>query len=103
MLLKPMGNAQPDPSARATVQALGASRIREVANAGMGRSDVLPFWFGEPDETTPDFIRDAAKAALDAGDTFYTQNLGLPSLREGIARYQSALHGATGTSGANSM
>jgi aspartate/methionine/tyrosine aminotransferase len=79
-------------SARATVQQLGASRIREVANAGMGRADVLPFWFGEPDEMTPAFIRDAAKAALDAGDTFYTHNLGMPPLREALAQYQSALH-----------
>ncbi len=32
---------------------LQESKIREVANAGMGRSDVLPFWFGESDEVTP--------------------------------------------------
>lgn len=77
---------------RAAVQSLVASRIREVANAGIGRSDVLPFWFGEPDRVTPDFIRDAAKAALDGGDTFYTHNLGIPELREAIAAYSSALH-----------
>jgi len=80
------------PAARAIVQNLGASRIREVANVGMGRDDVLPFWFGEPDEVTPAFIRDAAKQALDAGDTFYTHNLGLPQLRETISNYLSALH-----------
>ena len=56
--------------ARAVVHQLGASRIREVANVGMGRDDVLPFWFGEPDQVTPAFIRDAAKGALDDGDTF---------------------------------
>lgn len=80
------------PAARAVVHSLGASRIREVANAGMGRSDVLPFWFGEPDQTTPAFVRDAAKAALDAGDTFYTHNFGVPPLRDAIARYLSGLH-----------
>ncbi len=80
---------------RGAVQSLVASRIREVANAGMGRRDVLPFWFGEPDEVTPDFIREAAKAALDAGDTFYTHNLGLPALREALAAYSSRLHRAT--------
>ncbi len=80
------------PAARATVQNLGASRIREVANAGIGLSDVLPFWFGEPDQQTPAFIRDAAKQALDAGDTFYTHNLGIAPLREAIAAYLSALH-----------
>ncbi len=82
--------------ARLPVQALRASRIREVANAGMGRKDVLPFWFGEPDEVTPAFIRDAAKAALDAGDTFYTHNLGTPALREAIASYASGLHRPVG-------
>lgn len=81
------------PSARADVQSLGASRIREVANAGIGLTDVLPFWFGEPDQETPAFIRDAAKQALDAGDTFYTHNFGVPPLREAIAGYLSTLHG----------
>ena len=80
---------------RTPIQALRASRIREVANAGMGRSDVLPFWFGEPDEVTPDFIRDVAKQALDDGDTFYTQNFGLPALREALAAYSSRLHRPT--------
>lgn len=80
---------------RASIQSLRASRIREVANAGMGRSDVLPFWFGEPDEVTPAFIRDAAKHSLDAGETFYTQNFGLPALREALAAYSSRLHKPT--------
>ncbi len=83
-------------AARAEVQALRASRIREVANAGMGRKDVLPFWFGEPDEVTPAFIRDAAKAALEAGDTFYTHNLGTMALREAIAGYVCGLHRPVG-------
>lgn len=73
------------------MRALRASSIREVANAGMGRADTLAFWFGEPDEVTPEFIRAAGKAALDAGDTFYTQNFGLPPLRQCIADYLSAL------------
>ena len=42
---------------RQAIQNLEESKIREVANAGMGRSDVLAFWFGESDEVTPDFIR----------------------------------------------
>jgi aspartate/methionine/tyrosine aminotransferase len=77
---------------RPAIRSLVASRIREVANAGMGRADVLPFWFGEPDEVTPVFIREAAKSALDGGDTFYTHNLGLPALREALAGYASGLH-----------
>ena len=78
---------------RQTIQNLEESKIREVANAGMGRSDVLAFWFGEGDEVTPDFIRQAAIESLQRGETFYSHNLGLPELREAVARYMSALHG----------
>lgn len=72
---------------------LPASKIREVANAGMGRDDVLAFWFGESDEATPQAVRDAAAASLARGETFYSHNLGLPELREAIAGYTAALHG----------
>ena len=65
--------------------------IRQVANAAMGRDDVLKFWFGESDEVTPAFIRDAAVASLQQGETFYSQNLGLPELREAIAAYCTGL------------
>ena len=71
---------------------LEASRIREVANAGLGRDDVLAFWFGESDEITPEFIRQAAIDSLARGETFYSHNLGLPELREAIATYTSRLH-----------
>jgi aspartate/methionine/tyrosine aminotransferase len=81
---------------RQTVLDLEESKIREVANAGMGRSDVLAFWFGESDEATPEFIREAAIASLRAGETFYAHNLGLPELREAIAAYASKLHGGVG-------
>jgi aspartate/methionine/tyrosine aminotransferase len=82
---------------RSAVINLEESKIREVANAGMGRSDVLPFWFGESDEVTPDFIREAAIASLQRGETFYAHNLGLPELREAIAAYTSKLHGPVGS------
>ena len=82
-------------TARPAVLRLRASRIREVANAAMGREDILAFWFGEPDEVTPEFIRRAAIEALDRGETFYCQNLGLPVLREGLAAYVSRLHRPT--------
>ena len=76
---------------RQAVLNLEESMIRQVANAGMGRSDVLKFWFGESDEVTPAFIRDAAAASLLQGETFYAHNLGLPELREAIAGYATAL------------
>lgn len=80
-------------AARPEVQALKSSLIREVANAGMGRADVLPFWFGESDQPTAEFIRQAAIASLGSGETFYSQNLGRPYLREAIASYLGGLHG----------
>ncbi|WP_175970152.1 pyridoxal phosphate-dependent aminotransferase [Burkholderia sp. BCC0322] len=83
------------PAARDAVHALRPSLIREVANAGFGVSDMLPFWFGESDRVTPNFIRDAAAAALRDGATFYTHNLGTAPLRDAIATYVSARHGVT--------
>ena len=77
---------------REAIHNLEASKIREVANAGMGRSDVLAFWFGESDEVTPEVVRQAAIESLQRGETFYAHNLGLPELREAIARYASGLH-----------
>ncbi|MES2414903.1 MAG: pyridoxal phosphate-dependent aminotransferase [Pseudomonadota bacterium] len=76
---------------RQAVLNLEESMIRQVANAGMGRSDVLRFWFGESDEATPAFIREAAAASLQQGETFYAQNMGLPELREAIAAYATSL------------
>ncbi|KND59519.1 Aspartate aminotransferase [Candidatus Burkholderia verschuerenii] len=83
------------PNARDAVRALRPSQIREVANAGFGVPDVLPFWFGESDRVTPPFIRDAARRALADGATFYTHNLGIAPLREALGRYVGGLHGAT--------
>jgi len=85
-------SSAPDSSARDTVRSLVASQIREVANAGMGDPDILAFWFGEPDEVTPGYIRDAATAAIAAGETFYTQNFGIRELRAALAAYLSRLH-----------
>jgi aspartate/methionine/tyrosine aminotransferase len=78
---------------RQAIYNLEESKIREVANAGFGRADVLPFWFGESDEVTPEFIRQAAIESLQKGETFYAHNLGLAELRSAIAAYTSKLHG----------
>jgi aspartate/methionine/tyrosine aminotransferase len=103
-------------TARLTVENLQASKIREVANAGLSAilpagQSILPFWFGEPANVTPSFIREAAKAALDAGDTFYHHNLGMPKLRSTLADYLSARHHrisseriiVTGSGGVNAL
>ena len=81
------------PTARPQILSLRASRIREVANAAMGRPDVLPFWFGESDRATPEPIRRAAARALEDGRTFYTHNLGRADLRAALSAYLGRLHG----------
>ncbi len=82
---------------RDLITRLPASKIREVANAGLGRDDVLAFWFGESDEVTPPAVRDAAARSLADGETFYAHNLGLPELRDAIAAYTGALHPPVGS------
>jgi aspartate/methionine/tyrosine aminotransferase len=81
--------------ARAAVQALAASKIRELYNEGIGRKNILAFWVGEPDEPTPEFIRKAATESIGAGELFYTHNLGIPELREALAAYITRLHRTT--------
>lgn len=46
--------------------------------------DVLGLGAGEPDFDTPDFIKAAAKAAMDAGKTKYTNVDGTPELKDAI-------------------
>ncbi|MDM7941872.1 MAG: pyridoxal phosphate-dependent aminotransferase [Hydrogenophaga sp.] len=89
--------SQRPPLMRPVIESLEASRIREVANEGLGRDNVLKFWFGESDEVTPGFIREAAVASLQAGETFYAHNLGLPELRQALASYTDGLHPGLGT------
>jgi aspartate/methionine/tyrosine aminotransferase len=78
---------------RPGVRTLRNHQIREVAEAAIGSSDVLPFWFGESHLMTPEPIRAAGAAALMDGRTFYAPTLGLPELRRDIAAYLSRLHG----------
>jgi aspartate/methionine/tyrosine aminotransferase len=83
-------------SMRDTIARLPASKIREVANAGLGRDDVLAFWFGESDQVTPAPVRQAAADSLARGETFYSHNLGLAELREALRAYTAGLHGDPG-------
>ena len=84
-------------AARATVRSLAASKIRELFNSGLGRSDILPFWVGEPDEPTPEFIRKAGMDSIAAGETFYTHNLGIPEIRDALSAYLGRLHRGFGS------
>ncbi len=55
--------------------------------------DVCGFGAGEPDFDTPDHIKAAAHAALDAGFTKYTPSSGIPELRQAIADKLAADNG----------
>src|SRR5437867_10950431 len=81
--------------ARAAVQALAASKIRELYNEGLGRKDILAFWVGEPDEPPPQFIRKAATESIAAREPRYTHNLAIPEPPHPLAAYVSPLHGRT--------
>ena len=70
------------------------SGIVEVFNYGRGRQGLIPLWVGEGDLPTPPFIGEAAKASLDRGETFYTEQRGIPELREAIAAYMTRVYGA---------
>jgi aspartate aminotransferase len=55
--------------------------------------DVCSFGAGEPDFDTPDHIKAAAIASLEAGFTKYTPSSGLPELRQAIAeKFQQDNH-----------
>ena len=58
-----------------------AKKARELMAKGF---DVINLSFGEPDFQTPQYIKDAAKQALDDGYTFYTPVPGIPELRQAI-------------------
>ena len=62
------------------------ARARELEREG---HEVIHLEIGEPDFDTPLHIREAAAAALRAGETHYCPSAGIPELREEAARYLS--------------
>ena len=69
------------------------SGIVEVFNYGRNRQGLIPLWVGESDLPTPAFICDAAARSLQAGETFYTYQRGIPELRSAIAAYMTGAYG----------
>nr|WP_319483653.1 pyridoxal phosphate-dependent aminotransferase [uncultured Cohaesibacter sp.] len=70
-----------------------ASGIIGIKTYAQGKGDVIPLWIGEGAIPTPDFICKAAEDALEAGETFYTYQNGIPELRSAIAAYHERLYG----------
>jgi aspartate/methionine/tyrosine aminotransferase len=81
------------PTIASSARQVPASRIRELAEAAMKMDGVLKLYFGESNLPTPEYIKRAASKALEEGYTFYTENAGLPGLRQELAAYYSKLHG----------
>jgi aspartate/methionine/tyrosine aminotransferase len=75
------------------IAGLPETPITEVAMTVFGDPDVVPLWFGESDLVTPDFVRDAAAHGLQAGETFYTWQRGIPDLRLALSAYTERLYG----------
>lgn len=69
-----------------------ASGIRKMFNIAAQYDDLINLTLGEPNFDTPDYIKEAAKKALDEGQTHYTVNVGLPVLREAIAERYRKTH-----------
>ncbi|PRD55546.1 pyridoxal phosphate-dependent aminotransferase [Phyllobacterium myrsinacearum] len=65
------------------------SGIDAVINHGRSKPGLIALWAGESELVTPAFIRDAATTAVEAGETFYTWQTGIPALREALARYHT--------------
>ena len=58
-----------------------SSKAMEMRSDGV---DVISMSAGEPDFDTPEYIKDAAKIAMDNGMTKYTQVDGVPDLKQAI-------------------
>lgn len=69
-----------------------AAKAQELKAAG---HDVIGLAVGEPDFDTPDFIKDAAKAAMDKGQTKYTPVPGTVDLRKAIVEKFKKENGLT--------
>ena len=72
------------------VQLSGIRRFTYLVRATPGACALT---IGEPDQNTPDSIKEAAKAALDADDTHYPPGNGYPYLLEAISKFEAERHG----------
>lgn len=83
-LSETLSRVKPSPTIAVTQKAA------ELKAAG---KDVIGLGAGEPDFDTPENIKDAAKAAMDAGKTKYTAPDGIPELKSAIVAKMKRDHG----------
>jgi len=81
------------PTVASSAQQVPRSGIRELAEMAMKMEGVLKLYFGESNIPTPEYIKRAALKALNDGYTFYTENAGLPGLRQDLASYYLRIQG----------
>jgi len=81
------------PTIAASAARVSQSRIREIAEMAMRMDGVIRLYFGESNVPTPDYLKRAAARALEEGYTFYSENAGLPGLRQDLADAYRRLHG----------
>jgi aspartate aminotransferase len=81
-----LARVKPSPTIAVTTKA------NELKAAG---KDVIGLGAGEPDFDTPQNIKDAAKAAIDAGKTKYTAVDGMPELKKAICAKFARENGLT--------
>lgn len=77
------------------VRAIQPSGIRKFFDIAATMADVISLGVGEPDFVTPEHIRQAGIAAIEAGETHYTSNYGTLALREAIAEHLARREGVT--------
>jgi aspartate aminotransferase len=65
----------------ASVSSMGRQRARELKEAGR---DVVSLTTGEPDFDTPEHVLEAARRAMTAGQTKYTDPSGTPELKAAV-------------------
>lgn len=75
------------------VASLRPSGIRKFFDIVATMDDVISLGIGEPDFVTPEPILRAGVEALQAGETHYTSNAGIYSLREEITAYLEEKYG----------
>ncbi len=74
------------------VRLVKPSGIRKFFDIVAGMPEVISLGVGEPDFVTPEHIRRAGIASVEAGETHYTSNYGIPQLRQAIARHLRHLY-----------
>lgn len=66
---------------------MSKSGIREFDEKISGIPDIIKLTIGEPDLNTPDHVKNAAIDAINANESHYAPQLGMPELRKAIADF----------------